>query len=138
MEKKSFWADIQNNYTEDVNANGVVRITYIDAWQTDDDNEEGKVIAKIILTQNDEIIVDYIDHCAAWDEFAKEKIQEAIEDFRKEVSASKKIGIFYENGEYVCREFEPDKLDIKAENLKAVVFDEASAKAIADAFNNMR
>ena len=34
MEKKSFWADIQNNYTEDVNANGVVRITYIDAWQS--------------------------------------------------------------------------------------------------------
>lgn len=61
----SIWREIRNSYTDD---NGV---THIDAWTTDDDMEEGKVIAYIV---NGDIY--YKDDRAMDDEYAQEIIKE--------------------------------------------------------------
>lgn len=50
---------------------------YVDAWQTDDDNEEGTVIAKIDLADK---TVEYLDEDARTDEYAQEIIKEILED----------------------------------------------------------
>ena len=50
---------------------------YVDAWKTDDDNEEGTVIAKIDLANK---TVEYLDEDARTDEYAQEIIKEILED----------------------------------------------------------
>ena len=50
---------------------------YVDAWLTDDDNEEGTVIAKIDLTAK---TVEYLDEDAKTDEYAQEVIKEMLEE----------------------------------------------------------
>ena len=50
---------------------------YVDAWKTDDDNEEGTVIAKIDLADK---TVEYLDEDARTDEYAQEIIKEILED----------------------------------------------------------
>ena len=50
---------------------------FVDAWLTDDDNEEGTVIAKIDLGSK---TVEYIDADARYDEYAQEVIKEMLED----------------------------------------------------------
>lgn len=133
-EMRSLWSEIRNDYTEDYNEGGICKITYIDAWKTADDNEEGKVIAKVLLTNNDEVFVVYIDNCAKYDAYAQEKIREAIDDFKKEVSP--KYGIFYVDEKYVYRELEFNELNIKAPSLIAVTSCKEVAKFIAEAYNN--
>ena len=49
---------------------------YVDAWQTEDDNEEGTVIAKIDLADK---TVEYLDEDARTDEYAQEIIKEILE-----------------------------------------------------------
>lgn len=50
---------------------------YVDAWKTDNDNEEGKVIAKIDLANK---TVEYIDEDAKTDEYAQTVIKEMLEN----------------------------------------------------------
>ena len=50
---------------------------FVDAWLTDDDNEEGTVIAKIDLGNK---TVEYLDVDARYDEYAQEVIKEMLED----------------------------------------------------------
>ena len=50
---------------------------FVDAWLTDDDNEEGFVIAKIDLATK---TVEYLDADARYDEYAQEVIKEMLED----------------------------------------------------------
>lgn len=49
----------------------------VDAWKTDDDNEEGSVIAKIDLYTG---TVEYLDVDAKTDEYAQEEIREFLKD----------------------------------------------------------
>lgn len=49
----------------------------VDAWETDDDNEEGSVIAKIDLYTG---TVEYLDVDAKTDEYAQEEIREFLKD----------------------------------------------------------
>lgn len=49
----------------------------IDAWLTDDDNEDGMVIAKANLATGD---VEYLDDDARTDEYAQEVIREVLEN----------------------------------------------------------
>lgn len=49
----------------------------VDAWETDDDNEEGSVIAKIDLYTG---TVEYLDVDAKTDEYAQEEIGEFLKD----------------------------------------------------------
>lgn len=48
---------------------------YIDAWETDDDNEEGKVIALINIKTKE---VGYVVNSARCDDYAQEIINEAL------------------------------------------------------------
>lgn len=131
---KSLWAEIKNDYTDESKEDGILKATYIDAWKTGDDDEEGKVIAKVILTEGYEIIVVYIDNCARYDEVAQEKISEAVDELKKEISGIERFGIFFEGNKYVYHQM--DKMDIKNPSLIAIALDEESAKFIVDAYND--
>ena len=50
---------------------------FVDAWKTDDDDEEGSVIAKIDL---DTETVEYLDADAKTDEYAQEEIKEMLKN----------------------------------------------------------
>lgn len=50
---------------------------FVDAWLTNDDNEEGTVIAKIDLATK---TVEYLDADARYDEYTQEVIKEMLED----------------------------------------------------------
>lgn len=74
----SKWSEIRNDFVcEDSHS------VYIDAWITDDDNEEGVVIARINAdTKN----IEYFDDDAMTDDYAQEVIKETInniEDYFK-------------------------------------------------------
>jgi len=63
----SYWGEIRNDFIDD---DGVA---HIDAFLTADDNEEGKVIAKVnTLTGT----VEYLDARAETDEYAQEMIKD--------------------------------------------------------------
>lgn len=68
----SKWAEIRNDFVcEDSHK------VYIDAWLTEDDSEEGAVIARIDMdTKN----IEYFDDDAKTDSYAQEIIKEAIEE----------------------------------------------------------
>jgi len=69
---KNIWLQINNEY-HDESTNRVL----IDAWETEDDNEQGKVIAEIDQTTGE---VFYNDDRAKTDELAQEKIIEIVND----------------------------------------------------------
>ena len=50
---------------------------FMDAWETDGDNEEGTVIAKLDLANK---TVEYLDEDAKTDEYAQEVIKEMLEE----------------------------------------------------------
>jgi hypothetical protein len=50
---------------------------YIDAWFTEDDNEEGVVIAKVNYRTK---AIEYIDNDARTDEYAQEIINETLKE----------------------------------------------------------
>ena len=66
----SKWAEIRNDFVcEDS------RKIYIDAWTTEDDNEEGIVLARIDMdTKN----IEYFDDDAKTDCYAQEVINETL------------------------------------------------------------
>lgn len=68
----SKWAEIRNDFVcEDS------RKIYIDAWLTEDDNEEGIVLARIDMdTKN----IEYFDDDARTDDYAQEIINETLSD----------------------------------------------------------
>lgn len=71
----SKYAEIRSNYVDE--DEGMV---FIDAWYTDDDNEEGEVIAKVSIKTKK---VEYLDKSAKSDDYAQEVINEVIEDIDK-------------------------------------------------------
>lgn len=70
--KESKWAEIRSDYYDDEEG-----VQTVDAWLTDDDNEEGKVIAKIRLDTKEVI---YLDKDARRDCYAQEVINEVLEN----------------------------------------------------------
>lgn len=64
----SKWAEIRNDYFED-------NKLFIDAWLTDDGDEEGNVIAKIDVDTKE---IEYLDEDAKTDEYAQEIINESL------------------------------------------------------------
>ncbi len=72
----SKWAEIRNDFVcEDS------RKIYIDAWFTEDDNEEGIVLARIDMdTKN----IEYFDDDARTDDYAQEVIKETIMELNNE------------------------------------------------------
>jgi hypothetical protein len=85
-EKKVYYAQVNNHHVEevcDVNGNEQNNILAIciDGYKTDDDNEEGSVIAKVLGVKRDsgvQVFVEYHTVEARIDERAQEAIQEAV------------------------------------------------------------
>jgi hypothetical protein len=69
------WSELRNDFEDD---NGTI---FIDAWLTNDGNEEGKVIAKVSKNEEGQVVVDYLDERAKTDPSAQEIIQESIKQF---------------------------------------------------------
>lgn len=68
----SKWAEIRNDFVcEDSHK------IYIDAWMTDDDSEEGIVIARIDM---DTKRIEYFDEDAKFDDYAQEIINETLSE----------------------------------------------------------
>ena len=68
----SKYEEIRNNfYDEDEQK------VYIDAWFTEDDNEEGVVIAKVDYKTKE---IEYLDNDAKTDSYAQEIINETLSD----------------------------------------------------------
>lgn len=82
----SYWNEVRNDYITESKEHGIKKEIHIDAWKTADDNEEGTVIAKVCLTEQNGIKVIYIDDIARTDKLAQEKIHEAIKIFKEERS----------------------------------------------------
>ena len=68
----SKWAEIRSNYYDEEEEK-----QFVDAWLTDNDDEEGTVIAKIDLATK---TVEYLDADARYDEYAQEVINEVLEN----------------------------------------------------------
>ena len=68
----SKWAEIRNDFCDEEESK-----VYIDAWQTDIDDEEGTVIAKIDYKTKE---VEYLDDTAKTDLYAQEIINETLKD----------------------------------------------------------
>lgn len=68
----SKYTEIRNNFTDEDD-----KLTYIDAWYSDNDNEEGEIIAKVNLVTKK---VEYLDEDAKADSYAQEVIQEVLKD----------------------------------------------------------
>jgi hypothetical protein len=66
----SKYAEVRSNYYDDIEG-----VQTVDAWETDRDDEEGEVIAKIHLDTRE---VEYIDPDAKYDDYAQEVIQEVL------------------------------------------------------------
>lgn len=92
MSTNNYWKEISNNHIvtgddalEDLDfLDGDVKaVCYIDAWKTDDDWEEGVVIAHVVLTEHGNILVIYHDPEARTDKAALAAIMEAKQELRK-------------------------------------------------------
>ena len=75
---ESIWTEIRNDFEDNFKL-------HIDGWETTDDNENGKVIAKInTLTKK----VKYVDKRARTDKYAQSVINETIENLIEEQRSS--------------------------------------------------
>lgn len=66
----SKWAEIRNDYCDEEEEK-----VYIDAWETCNDNEEGKVIAKVDYKTKE---IQYLNEAAKTDDYAQEVIIETL------------------------------------------------------------
>lgn len=76
----SKWSEIRNHFIT-TNTKALTSSMNIDAWCTDNDNEEGRVIAEVRAIHNtptNDIIIKYVDNKAKTDPYAQEVIQESI------------------------------------------------------------
>ena len=71
----NIWSEIRSNFEDE-------SIVHIDAWITPDDNEEGRVIAKVNKVTGN---VQYIDDRAKPDLYAQEIIKEVLTDIANEL-----------------------------------------------------
>ena len=92
MRDKNWWAEIRNDHIEeDIDETyaaygDTVMVLHIDAWKTEDDSEEGEVIAHVILTKSGDVCVSYKNSMAYGDNLAQEMIREGI-DIMKDLKA---------------------------------------------------
>jgi hypothetical protein len=67
------WSEIRDTFEDE-------GILHIDAWTTEDEEEDGRTIAKINLTTGE---VEYLDERAKTDESAQETIQFHVDEIKK-------------------------------------------------------
>jgi len=88
MRDNNWWAELRNDYIEDVNPSfaeygDTVAVLHIDAWKTNEDNEEGETIAHVILSKSGDICVSYKNNMAYGDRPTQEIIRESVEIMKK-------------------------------------------------------
>ena len=86
-DKNSNWVDIRTDYIEE---EGIFHVLHVDAWKTDDDDESGEVIAKLIgVNQNCEqhVYTSYLNHDARFDKYAQEAVKEGEKVLRTHLAA---------------------------------------------------
>ena len=79
------FAEIRNDYLCDTftpEEGDIVASISIDTWMTDNDNEEGKVVAKVIKTKSGDIATTYIDNSVRMNKNVNVAINEAIEQLK--------------------------------------------------------
>jgi hypothetical protein len=69
----SIWSEIRNDFSDD---KGII---YIDAWISEDENEDGRSIA--LINPNGSVI--YKDDRDKTDSYAQEMINEVLENFKQ-------------------------------------------------------
>lgn len=85
-EKMSYWSEIRNDYFEALTSpkdGEALASISIDAWASENDNESGDVIARVLLSQHGDVLVDYHDSIARTDQMAQEAIGEAMAHLRE-------------------------------------------------------
>jgi len=65
---KRIWTAINYDYIDD-------DFIYLDAWETEEDSEDGEVIAKVNIASSE---VKYLDQRAKTDEYAQEAIKDIL------------------------------------------------------------
>jgi len=78
----SYWAEILSDYDELEGCDpehDIIKCICIDAYKSSDGDEDGRTIAKVILTKSGDIGVIYIDHIAYGDAYAQEVIKEVLD-----------------------------------------------------------
>lgn len=85
-EKQSYWTEIRHDFHEDSPAGygDVITAVSVDGWRTPDDNAEGEVIARVFLTKNGDVVIDYINAIARTDVLAQEAISETVQELREQ------------------------------------------------------
>lgn len=85
-EKQSYWTEIRHDFHEDSPAGygDVITAVSVDGWRTPDDNAEGEVIARVFLTKNGDVVIDYINAIARTDVLAQEAIDETVKELREQ------------------------------------------------------
>lgn len=66
----SKYAEVRSDFFDEIE-----EVQTVDAWMTSNDNEEGRVIAKVHLDTKQ---VEYIDADARYDDYAQEVISEVL------------------------------------------------------------
>ena len=75
----SKWSEIRNDNVEETESMDMDSYVTIDAWLTEDDDEQGKVIAKINCGTKD---IQYFDEDAKTDAYAQEMINEVQDNLQ--------------------------------------------------------
>lgn len=86
------WSEIRNDYLEtyfEDTDGDLYAVIDIDAYITLDDDEEGRAIAKVILTKSGDVCVIYIDNTARHNSLAIEKIKESVEELKNLYAGNK-------------------------------------------------
>jgi len=86
MGNNNYWSEIKADFDEldgFESGDDIIKCISVDAWKTDDPDEEGLVIAKVILTKSGDSGVVYIDNVAR----SNDRAQEVIKDILRKIKA---------------------------------------------------
>lgn len=82
----SYWSEIKNDFIDEDNIKDGILELHIDGYTTDDDDEDGNVIAKVIAINTiSQLVIHtvYIDNIARIDSLAQKSIIEAITKLKR-------------------------------------------------------
>lgn len=84
---RRIWQEIRNEHVDESSVEKGFVYNIIDGYKTDDDNEQGEIIAIVIACRQEgeenEVSVFYMDNLAEWNNYAQEVIKESIEAMKK-------------------------------------------------------
>lgn len=77
------WSEVVENGLSRRASGPLLAAVSIDAWETGDDDEEGRVVANVLLSRHGDIIVDFHDNGVRMDQQVLEHIAEAKAELRR-------------------------------------------------------